>query len=120
MRNVDEYEVFKVSHAFTLEIYQISKRFPREEIYGLTTQIRRAAYSIPMNLKEGSVGTEPEFFKYVRIAYASKEEVDYQLLLARDLNYISKETWKDLSEKINSIGKMLYSILKRKGNKEKK
>lgn len=114
MRNVDEYEVFKISHDFTLEIYNISKKFPREEIYGLTNQIRRAAYSIPMNLKEGSAGTESEFFRYVRIAYSSKEEVDYQLMLARDLKYISQETWKDLSDRLNRIGKMLYGILNKR------
>ena len=120
MRNINEYDVFKKSHQFTLKIYQICKSFPKEEIYSLTSQIKRASYSIPMNLKEGSVGTEPEFFRYVRIAYSSKEEIDYQLLLARDLGYISKEKWEELSEELHDIGKMLYRILTKRDKKKPK
>ena len=97
MRNVNEYEVFKRSHQLTLDIYNQSKNFPKEELYGLISQIRRAAYSIPMNLKEGSTGSESEFFRYVRIALGSKEELEYQLLLARDLNYITRENWERLN-----------------------
>jgi len=84
-RKVDGYQVFQRAHALTLEIYRLTANFPREETYGLVSQMRRAAYSIPMNLKEGSGGTEPEFLRYVRIAIGSKEEVEYQLKLAHDL-----------------------------------
>lgn len=113
MRNVNDYEVFKRSHQLTLDIYKQSKDFPKEEQYGLTSQIRRAAYSIPMNLKEGSAGTEAEFFRYVRIALGSKEELEYQLLLAKDLNYISQENWQRLTSEVKEIGKMLYGIVKK-------
>ena len=68
IRNINEYEVFKRAHKLTLKIYKITKQFHKEELYGLTSQMRRAVYSIPMNLKEGSGGTEAEFFRYVRIA----------------------------------------------------
>ena len=113
MRNVNDYEVFKRSHQLTLDIYKQSRDFPKEEQYGLTSQIRRAAYSIPMNLKEGSAGTEAEFFRYVRIALGSKEELEYQLLLAKDLSYITQENWQRLTSEVKEIGKMLYGIVKK-------
>ena len=116
MRNVNDYEVFKRSHQLTLDVYKKSKDFPKEEQYGLTSQIRRAAYSIPMNLKEGSAGTEAVFFRYVRIALGSKEELEYQLLLAKDLSYITQEDWKRLTNEVKEIGKMLYGIVKNSGS----
>ena len=118
MRNINKYEVFKRSHKLTLEIYKITKKFPKEELYGLTSQMRRATYSIPMNLKEGSGGTEAEFFRYVRIAYGSCEELDYQLLLSKDLNYITEDKYKNLHVEIVEIRKMLYSLLNKKENKD--
>jgi four helix bundle protein len=118
MRNINDYDVFKKSHQLTLRIYKICKDFPKEEIYGLTAQMKRSAYSIPMNLKEGGAGTELEFFRYARIAYASKEELDYQLLLAKDLGYINEDLWKKLLNDLNDIGKMLYRIITK--HKDKK
>jgi four helix bundle protein len=114
MRNVNDYEVFKRSHRLTLDVYEKTKAFPREELFGLVSQMRRAAYSIPMNLKEGSAGTEPEFFRYVRIALGSKEELDYQLLLAKDLSYITKEDWRRLTKEVQEIGRMLYGLMNKK------
>jgi four helix bundle protein len=113
MRNVGEYEVFKKAHQLVLEIYGLTKTFPSGELYGLVSQMRRAAYSIPMNMKEGSCGTEAEFFRYIRIAMGSKEELQYQLVLARDLNYIPEDHWNLLNQEIEEIGKMLYGILKK-------
>ncbi len=101
MRNINKYEVFKRSHKLTLEIYKITKKFPEEELYGLTSQMRRATYSIPMNLKEGSC-----------------EELDYQLLLSKDLNYITEDKYKNLHVEIVEIRKMLYSLLNKKENKD--
>jgi len=114
MRNIGEYEVFKRSHKLTLEIYKITKKFPKEELYGLTSQMRRATYSIPMNLKEGSGGTEAEFFRYVRIAYGSCEELDYQLLLSKDLKYIDQDHYRILKNEIIEIRKMLYALFSKK------
>ena len=114
MRNISKYEVFKRSHKVTLEIYKITKKFPKEELYGLTSQMRRATYSIPMNLKEGSGGTEAEFFRYVRIAYGSCEELDYQLLLSKDLKYIDQDHYRILKNEIIEIRKMLYALFSKK------
>ena len=113
LRKVDDYAVFKRAHAVTLTIYRLTQGFPKEEAYGLVSQMRRAAYSIPMNLKEGSGGTAPEFARYIRIAIGSKEEVEYQLLLARDLRYIKQDEWKQLTDELSEVGKMLYALLKK-------
>jgi four helix bundle protein len=112
-RKVDEYEVLSRAHRLTLEVYKLTRKFPREEAYGLVSQMRRAAYSIPMNLKEGSAGTEAEFFRYVRIAAGSKEELEYQLRLARDLKYITDDDCSRLSRELAEIGKMLYGIIRK-------
>ena len=114
MRNIDNYEVYKRAHNLTLEIYKITAIFPKEEVYALTSQMRRAAASIPMNLKEGGGGTEAEFFRYSRIAYGSCEELDYQLLLSKDLNYLSEIKYKELKTEVKEIGKMLYGIFGKK------
>ena len=113
LRKVDDYAVFKRAHALTPEVYRLTRQLPKEETYGLVSQMRRAAYSIPMNLKEGSAGSGNEFARYVRIAIGSKEELEYQLMLANDLGYISKEQCKRLSSEVAEIGKMLYALLRK-------
>jgi four helix bundle protein len=113
LRKVDDYAVFKRAHVLTLEVYRLTRQLPKEETYGLVSQMRRAAYSIPMNLKEGSAGSTSEFARYVRITIGSKEEVEYQLMLAKDLGYITKEQCKKLSGEVAEIGKMLYSLLRK-------
>ena len=113
MRDISSYEVFKKAHELVLEIYKITKKFPREELYGLSLQMRRSSYSIPMNLKEGGVGSEAEFLKYVRISYGSSEELSYQLILAYDLGYLKKEEYSTLEERLTEVQKMLYSLLKK-------
>ncbi len=115
MRIINNYKVYKRSHMLTLKIYKISRNFPREELYGLTSQIRRSVSSIPMNLKEGGPGSEALFHRYVRIALGSKEELEYQLLLAKDLHYISEQKWQILKGEVEEIGRMLYGLLKKKG-----
>ena len=93
MRDINKYEVFKKSHKLVLRIYEITKNYPKDEIYGLVAQMRRASYSIPMNLKEGGGGSENEFLRYVKIAYGSCEELLYQMMLSRDLKYITVEEY---------------------------
>ncbi len=115
LRRVDDYDVFGRAHELTLSIYRLTRTFPRDEAYGLVSQMRRAAYSIPMNLKEGSAGAAQEFARYVRIAIGSKEEVDYQLKLAKDLGYIKLSDWQRLSGELSQIGRMLFALLKKLG-----
>jgi len=115
IRKVDDYAVFKRAHALTLDVYLLTRRFPKEELYGLVSQMRRAAYSIPTNLKEGSGETPAEFARYVRIALGSKEELDYQLTLAKDLGYIGTEDCDRLAREVAEIGRMLFALLRKLG-----
>ena len=113
MRDIKKYEVFHKSHTMTLEIYKITGDFPVEEKYGLTNQLRRAAYSIPMNLIEGGARTgEKEFAQFINISIGSCEEVRYQLLLAKDLHYLSDEDYNRLDKEYEGIKQMLTSLLK--------
>ncbi len=97
----------------TLEIYKISKSFPKEELYGLTSQIRRAATSIPTNIAEGcGRGTDVELARFIDIALGSASEVEYHLLLVCDLGYIAAEDYEALSAEIVEIKRMLTIFAK--------
>ena len=88
MKKVEDLDVFKLSHSLTLEIFETTKTFPEEEKFGLISQMRRAAYSVPMNLMEGAhrLGSK-EYRQFVGIAKGSAGEIKYQLLLAKDLKH---------------------------------
>lgn len=114
MRNVKEYDVFNVSHSMALEIYKLTKNFPKEEIYGLVSQLRRSAYSIPMNLVEGGArDSEKEFARFVNIALGSCEEVRYQLLFAKDLGYIDIKNYERIENEYERIKMMLSKLFSR-------
>lgn len=111
MRTVEELDVFKLAHALALKIYQITSNFPKEEMFGLVSQMRRAATSIGMNLVEGSMRlNRREYRQFVGIARGSAGEVGYQLLLARDLAYISDEVYSELRSEFNRVGQMLTRL----------
>jgi four helix bundle protein len=94
-----------------LEIYKITKNFPKEELYGLVSQLRRSAYSIPMNLVEGGTRkSEKEFSQFINIALGSCEEMRYQLLLSRDLRYIDSEKYEQLDNEAEVVKKMLSKL----------
>ncbi|HET9366217.1 MAG TPA: four helix bundle protein [Candidatus Angelobacter sp.] len=89
MRNYRDLQVWNKAHHLTLDLYRVSQRFPREEIYGITSQLRRAAVSIGANLAEGcGRHTSSELARFVRIAMGSASELDYHLLLSRDLGFM--------------------------------
>ena len=93
------------------DVYEATKIFPREEQYGLTQQIRRAAVSIPSNIAEGSQRvSDKEFSNFLLISRGSLAEVETQLLIAQDLGYISKESMDELSPAMEEISKMLHSF----------
>src|SRR4030042_6946246 len=97
INRVQDLDVFKLSHPLTLEIYKLTKKFPPEEKFGLSSQMRRSAYSIPVNIVEGAsrLGTK-EYRQFVGIARGSLGEISYQLLLSRDLDYISEQDYTSL------------------------
>ena len=90
LQNFRNLEVWKKSHKLTLKVYESTSQFPREEIYGLTSQIRRACASIPTNIAEGS-GREsaPDFARFLQIAVGSASETEYLIILAHELKYIT-------------------------------
>jgi four helix bundle protein len=111
MRDFRKYNVWQESHLFTLEIYQITKEFPKEELFGLTSQLRRAVSSIPTNFAEGcGSSSEKEFARYLNIAIASCSEVEYLLLLTTDLKYFKTEIHQVLQSKVIQIRKQIYQL----------
>jgi four helix bundle protein len=112
VRNYRELEVWEKSHKLTLELYTFSRRFPKEEIYGLTSQLRRAAVSIGANLAEGcGRRTSAELARFVRIAMGSASELDYHLLLCRDFKFISNEQYDRTVNELVRIRKMLSRLV---------
>jgi four helix bundle protein len=112
MRNYRDLQVWKKTHDLALELYRVSQRFPREEIYGITGQLRRAAVSIGANLAEGcGRRTSTELARFVRIALGSASELDYQLLLSRDLGFMAAEEFTSASAALTEVRKMLTSFL---------
>ncbi len=111
MEDFKNLKVWVKAHQLTLAIYQSTRRFPREEIYGLTSQIRRASSSIGANIAEGcGRRSDPEMKRFVQIARGSASELEYHLLLARDLQLLAIEEFKDLDAKVQEIQRMLASL----------
>ena len=112
MRNYRDLQVWKKAHDLTLELCRVSQRFPREEMYGITSQLRRAAVSIGANLAEGcGRRTSSELARFVRIAMGSASELDYHLLLCRDLGFMSRDDFNSSAAKLTEVRKMLTSFL---------
>ena len=106
-------EVWKKSMEMVLEVYQITKGFPGEEIYGLIAQIRRAAVSVPSNIAEGAArNTKREFINYLHTAQGSLSELDTQLELSLGVGYLASESLKPIQDLIQSIDKMLTGLIK--------
>ncbi len=100
------------SHSFTLQVYEVTKRFPKEEIYSLTNQIRRSASSIPANIAEGcGKNSKAEFAHFLNIALGSANESEYFLILSKDLAYLNKAEFEKLFKDINEIKAMLISLI---------
>ena len=102
-----------MSYQLCLEIYKITKRFPNEERYGLTSQIRRAAVSVPSNIAEGyGRKTTPEYIRFLYIAYGSNCEMETQILLSGDLGYTQTGKLEILQEGIGEVERMLKGLIK--------
>lgn len=104
--------VWKKAYEFTLKIYKITVLFPVEEKYALTSQLRRAALSVPANIAEGKGrGTQREFVRFLHIARGSLEECSVYIMLAKDLTYIDEKCYVELNKYIVEIGKMLNGLI---------
>ena len=104
-------DVWQKSMKLVKVVYSVTKSFPKEELYALTSQIRRAAVSIPSNIAEGRAKrTTREFMRFVNIACGSVAELETQLLIGESLGYISAPHLEPLLEELNSIGRMLNGL----------
>ena len=111
MRNFKELIIWQRSHEFCLKIYEISVDFPESERFGLTSQIRRASYSVPMNISEGSgYSTDKEMGRFLKFSAGSISEVEYCLMLAKDLKYIAEVVSLVLIDEAISIRKMIFKF----------
>ena len=113
MKDFKELEIWKRSHKLTVDIYRATQQFPKEEIYGLTSQIRRAVSSIPTNIAEGcGRRTNAELANFLNIASGSASEVEYELLLARDINYLDDVRYQQLAKEVREIRSMLAAYMR--------
>lgn len=111
MRDYKKYDIWKLAHLLALEIYKVTESFPKSEIFGLTSQARRAVTAINLNFVEGcGRGSDEDFKRVLRIASGEAFEIEYILLLAKDLNYITEEQFQYLSPKATEL-KMKISKL---------
>ena len=108
MRDFHKLKAWQKSHQLALEIYKVSQSFPKEELFGLTSQIRRAISSVPTNIAEGcGRDSNKDFAHFLQIAIGSASEVEYELLLAHDLQYINKDEYERLTFEMVAIRKMI-------------
>jgi four helix bundle protein len=114
MKDFRTLEVWKKAHELSLVIYRETRNFPREELFGLTSQVRRAATSISANIAEGcGRGTDKDFSRFLQIAFGSVSELDSHLLLARDLEFLGEDRYGPLYERIVEIRRMLSALIRR-------
>ena len=113
MKDFRQLKVWEKSHQLALAIYKVTAKYPKEELYGLTSQIRRASMSIPTNIAEGcGRNTDKEFARFLQIAMGSASETEYQLLLSHDLGFLTKAQYDQLNTNVTEINRMLASLLK--------
>jgi len=114
MKSFRDLEVWQKAHQLTLEVYKASRAFPRDELYGLTGQIRRSCASIPANIAEGCGRSgDAELARFLQIAMGSASELEYHVLLARDLNLLSTPDYDRLAGDVTEVKRMLASFIKK-------
>src|ERR1700686_1768524 len=114
MRGFKELKVWQKAHVMTLAVYETTRTFPRDELYGLTSQLRRSAASIGANIAEGcGRRSDGEMCRFLHIAYGSAAEVEYHLLLAHALHMLEEDSYHQLERDIDEIQRMLTSLMQR-------
>ena len=114
MKDFHQLKVWQKAHELTLALYQVTATFPREELYGLTSQLRRCSSSIPANLPEGCGRSgDAEFARFCSIAMGSASELEYHLLLAKDLKMIQPKNHAELSHHAIELKRMLTALLQK-------
>ena len=114
MKSFRDLKVWQKSHELNLAVYKVTTTFPKDELYGLTSQMRRAGASIPANIAEGcGRGGHAEFGHFLQIAMGSASELEYHILMARDLNLLDGRSYEQLTEKVGEVKRMLASIIRK-------
>ena len=112
MKDFRNLTVWEKGHQLTLEAYKVTAKFPRQEQYGLTSQIRRCCASIPANIAEGCGRRgNAEFHRFLQIASGSASELDYHFLLSHDLGFLSDSDYRKLSQSLLELRRMLTSLI---------
>ncbi|MBI4379664.1 MAG: four helix bundle protein [candidate division NC10 bacterium] len=114
MKDFRDLKVWEKAHLLTLAVYKATTTFPRDEMYGLTGQIRRACASIPANVAEGCGRRgDAELARFVQIAMGSASELEYHFLLAHDLGFLDDSVYDELTGEVTEVKRMLTSFLQR-------
>jgi four helix bundle protein len=113
MKDFRQLKVWEKAHHLALEVYKATATFPKEELYGLMSQLRRASVSIPTNIAEGcGRNTDADFARFLQIAMGSASETEYEIILAFDLGFLSKNQFESLQAQAEEVKKMLASFIK--------
>jgi four helix bundle protein len=101
--NYKKLDIFNHSYNFTLEVYELLRKFPKDETFGIISQLKRSTSSLCSNICEGSIKTKKEFVRYLNISLGSGKEVEFWLMLSKDLNYLPEEKYKILKKNLDII-----------------
>ncbi|HSH82709.1 MAG TPA: four helix bundle protein [Herpetosiphonaceae bacterium] len=114
MRDFRSLKVWEKAHHLALAVYKATETFPKAEVYGLTSQMRRASASIPANVAEGCGRSgRLEFTRFLQIASGSASELEYHVLLARDLGFLSERDYTWLTREVSEVKRMLTSLIQK-------
>lgn len=119
MRDYKKLQVWAKAHSLTLDIYREEKKFPKEELFGLISQMKRSSSSIPTNIAEGAGRfSNKDFSRFLKIAYGSTNELEYQIILSTDLEFLDYQKAESLIDKTQELRKMLYALINKLDNPE--
>lgn len=113
MHNYKDLKVWRQSMDLVKFLYDVAKQYPKEEVYGLTSQVKRSAISIPSNIAEGAgYSSHKKFIQFLEIANGSSYELNTQAILSNELGFIREEQNREIEERLQEIQKMLYKLMK--------
>ena len=114
MKNFRDLLVWEKAHQLTMRIYEATSTYPADERFGLVSQIRRSASSVPTNIAEGcGRHSDKDFARFLQISMGSASELEYQLLLSHDLHYLQTEPYDEMTNAVQEVKRMLTSLIKK-------